>query len=435
MSTTSQSSGKKNSYLIPIIIIGALFFVFGFVTWVNGTLIPYLELACQLTTSQAIWVTFAFYISYALMAFPSSWVLKRTGLKQGMFYGLLVMALGALIFIPAANTRTYGLFLTGLFIIGTGLALLQTASNPYVTILGPIEGAAKRMSIMGICNKGAGALAPLIMGAVMLQNVDGFNEKLKTLDAAQQAVMLDDLASKVIMPYVVITIVLVVLAFAVKFSALPEINAEEETEDGQPIITHKDRANWWNYPYLLLGFLALFLYLGAEVMAGDIIQIYGKAIGIELSDAKHFTTYTMLGMLVGYLLGIALIPKYLKQENALKISAVLGTVFTVAAIYTTGYTSVFFIALLGFANAAIWPAIWPLAIDGLGKHIQTGSALLIVGISGGAILPKLWVLWGESMAETMDKAAAFQNAFWILVPCYLFILFFAVKGHKIGKNV
>lgn len=425
-------SDKKNSYLVPILIIGALFFVFGFVTWVNGTLIPYLQLALQLTTAQAVWVTFAFYISYAIMAFPSSWVLKKTGLKKGMLLGLLVMAVGTLIFIPAAKARTYDLFLTGLFIIGTGLALLQTASNPYVTILGPIESAAKRMSIMGICNKGAGALAPLIMGSIMLKNVDGFNEKLQGLSVAEQSVMLDELASRVVTPYIVMAAILVVLAVAIRYSSLPDINSEEETNADHTV---KDRPNWWNYPYLLLGFLAIFLYVGAEVVAGDIIQVYGDAIGIPLSVARHFTTYTMIGMLVGYLLGILLIPKYMRQENALKISAVLGVIFTLGAIFLNGYMSILCIALLGFANAIMWPAIWPLAVDGLGKHLQTGSALLIIGIGGGAILPKLWALWGEAMSETMSRANAFQNAFWILVPCYLFILFFATKGHKIGKRV
>ncbi len=414
---------RKNT-LMPIIIIGALFFVFGFVTWVNSTLIPYLQLACQLTTAQAVWVTFAFYISYAVMAFPSSWILKKTSLKRGMMLGLLVMAVGALVFIPAANARNYTLFLSGLFIIGTGLALLQTASNPYVTILGPIESAAKRMSIMGICNKGAGALAPLIMGSIMLKNVDGFTERLAELNVMEQAVMLDELASRVVLPYVILALVLIGLAIAIRFSSLPNLSAHIDSaeESGQ-----KDRKNWWDYPYLLLGFLAIFLYVGAEVMAGDIIQIYGKSIGIELSVAKHFTTYTMLGMLAGYLLSIILIPKYLKQDRALQISAILGVFFTVGAIFTSGYTSIAFIALLGFANAAMWPAIWPLAIDGLGKHLETGSALLIIGIGGGAILPSVWAYLGESVG--------LQTAFWILVPCYLFILYYAMSGHKVGKTV
>lgn len=421
----NSTATLKNNYLLPTLIIGVLFFIFGFVTWANSTLIPYLQLACQLTTSQAVWVTFAFYISYMVMAFPSSWILEKTGFKNGMMLGLFVMAVGALVFLPASHNRSYGMFLTGLFIIGTGLALLQTASNPYITILGPIESAAKRISIMGIFNKGAGALAPLIMGAIILQDTDGFNETLKTLSPLEQTIVLDELASRVVMPYLVMALVLILLAVAIKFSALPDINSEDETNaaDGE---TTTDRKHWWNYPYLILGFIALFLYVGAEVVAGDIIQIYGKNIGIELSVAKHFTTYTMVGMLLGYLLGIVLIPKYMKQENALKGSAVLGVVFTLCAIYTEGYFSILFIALLGFANAIVWPAIWPLAIDGLGRHLKTGSALLIIGISGGAILPKIWASLGESIG--------FQNAFWILVPCYLFILYFAIYGHKVGKK-
>ena len=427
MSSVQTKSAKKNTYLIPILIIGALFFVFGFVTWVNGTLIPYLQLALELTTDQAIWVTFAFYISYALMAFPSSWLLKKIGLKNGMMIGLLIMAIGSLVFIPAANARTYGLFLTGLFIIGTGLAVLQTASNPYVTILGPIESAAKRMSIMGICNKGAGALAPLIIGAFLLKDIDGFEEKLIGISAAEKDFLLNELASRVIWPYIIMAIVLIILALAVRFSALPDISSAKETNPEQTKNITKDRKHWWNYPYLLIGFFALFLYVGVEVIAGDIIQAYGIELGIKLSIAKHFTTYTMIGMLVGYLLGIVLIPKYLKQEVALIISAGLGVIFSLGIIFTTGFTSVMFLALLGFANAAVWPAIWPLALDGLGKHIEAGSALLVIAIGGGAIIPQLW---GQ-----LSKITGQQNAFWILVPCYLFILFFAVYGHKIGKKV
>ena len=405
-----------------IFIIGSLFFIFGFVTWVNSTLIPYLQIACELNTSQAIWVTFAFYISYAVMAFPSSWVIKKVGFKNGMTIGLLVMAVGALIFIPAAHARTFGLFLTGLFVIGIGLALLQTASNPYITILGPIESAAKRMSIMGVCNKTAGAIAPLIMGAILLKDMNGFEANLATLNPADKAAKLDALASQVITPYSVIAIVLVVLAIMIRLSSLPDIQTEEETNNK----TSGSQRSIFSYTYLFLGFIALFLYVGVEVMAGDIIQVYGKAINIPLDIAKHFTTYTMIAMLASYLLGIALIPRFITQEKALRIAAVLGVIFSLGAIFTSGYTSILFIALLGFANAPVWPALWPLAIDGLGKHIKTGSALLIVGIAGGAILPKIWAIWGESVG--------LQKAFWILIPCYLFIFYYAVSGNRVGKR-
>ena len=412
---------EKPNYTAQIVIIGILFFIFGFVTWLNSTLIPYLQIACELKTSEAVLVTFAFYISYAVMAFPSSWVLKKTGFKKGMMWGLILMAIGALIFIPAANTRTYGLFLTGLFVIGTGLALLQTASNPYITILGPIESAAKRISVMGICNKGAGALAPLIMGAFLLKDSDALIEKLKTLDAAQKAVELNALASRVIVPYIIIATVLIALSVFIYFSSLPEVKAEGE--DDVDDTSNSDGKTIFSFPYLWMGFIALFLYVGAEVMAGDIIQVYGKAIGISLDIAKHFTTYTMLGMLIGYLIGIVCIPKYLSQSTALKGSAILGIIFTLLAIFTTGYTSILFIALLGLANALVWPAIWPLAIHGLGRFTKQGSALLVVAIAGGAVLPKLWAWLGDDIG--------FQQAFWILVPCYLFILYFGTYGYKL----
>lgn len=416
---------KKSNYTSQIIIIGALFFIFGFVTWLNSTLIPYLQIACQLETTQAVLVTFAFYISYAVMAFPSSWVLKRTGFKNGMMWGLICMALGALIFIPAAETRAFGLFLTGLFVIGTGLALLQTASNPYITILGPIESAAKRMSVMGICNKGAGALAPLVMGAFLLKDSDVLVDRLKTMDAVQKATELDALASRVIVPYIIIAAVLIALAFFIRFSRLPEVKAEGE--DDIKDISDSDAQTIFSFPYLWIGFVTLFLYVGVEVMAGDIIQIYGKAIGIPLDVAKHFTTYTMLGMLIGYLIGIISIPKYFSQTSALKWSAILGIIFSLLAIFTSGYTSILFIALLGLANALVWPAIWPLTIHGLGRFTKAGSALLIIAIAGGAVLPRIWA--------TLGARVGYQQAFWIMIPCYLFILYFAAFGYKVGvKN-
>jgi len=421
--TATAAASRKQSYTMPMLIIGALFFIFGFVTWANGTLIPYLKIACELTTKEALLVTFAFYISYAVMAFPSSWVLKKTGFKRGMVLGLLMMAAGSLIFIPAANSRNYDVFLLGLFVIGTGLALLQTACNPYVTILGPLDSAAKRISIMGVCNKGAGAIAPLIMGAIMLDNADALQQRLATLDPAGKALELNTLASKVVGPYIIISIVLVLLAVFIHFSSLPEIKAEGEDESIQSSSVI-NRSSIFNYPYLWLGFITIFLYVGVEVLAGDTIQLYGNSLGISLDTAKHFTTYTMIGMLAGYLIGIFTIPKYISQQTALKLSAILGILFSLGAIFTSGTTSVFFIAILGLANALVWPAIWPLAINGLGKFTKTASALLIVGIAGGAVLPRLWATLGESIG--------LQQAYWIMVPCYLYILYYALSGHKIG---
>lgn len=413
----------ERSNLGPIIIIAAFFFIFGFVTWLNGILIPYLRIACELKSGfETYLVTFAFYISYFVMAIPSSWVLERTGFRKGMSVGLIVMAVGALLFIPAAISRTYSLFLLGLFILGSGLAILQTASNPYITILGPIESAAKRISIMGICNKVAGVLSPLILGAIVLKDGDQFVNSLSGLDAASRSARLDELASRVIVPYLVMAGVLAGLAMLVRYANLPEVEAEEEPVTND----RKGRTSILQFPYLMLGVLAIFLYVGVEVIAGDTIISYGQWTGIGLATAKNFTSYTLIAMLVGYILGIILIPKYLKQETALRISAITGIIFSLLAISTSGFTSVMFIALLGLANSLMWPAIWPMAISGLGKFTKIGSSLLIMGIAGGALLP---LLYGKLTDGPWNE----QEAYWILVPCYVYILYYAVKGYKIGR--
>ena len=409
----------------PIIIIGALFFVFGFVTWLNSVLIPYLKIACELNNFESYLVAFAFYIAYLVMAIPSAWVLKATGFKKGMSVGLLVMAVGCLIFIPAAQTRMYGLFLFGLFIQGTGLAVLQTAVNPYATILGPRESAAKRISIMGICNKVAGSIAPIILGAIALENTDGLVQRLAAMDALQKAAELDALAQRVIVPYLVMMAVLVILAVLVNYSGLPEVDTDQEDETVAAANSGKTSA--LQFPHLVLGVVTLFLYVGVEVMAGDTVISYGAAQGVPLSQATIFTTYTLLGMIVGYVIGIIAIPRWITQANALKVSAVLGLLFSLAALFTDGYVSVLCISLLGLANSLMWPAIWPLAIADLGRFTKIGSSYLIMAIAGGALLP---LAYGR-LVDVLNNA---QQAYWIMVPCYLFILYYAVAGHKIRSR-
>jgi MFS transporter, FHS family, L-fucose permease len=415
---------KKTSNLIPMIIIGTLFFIFGFITWINGTLIPYLKIACELKTDfQSYLVATAFFIAYTIMAIPASLVLKKTGYKVGMSFGLIVMAIGTALFIPAANYREYYLFLTGLFVIGSGLALLQTASNPYVAILGPIESAASRISIMGICNKIAGIIAGLIFGYIALNDADIILENLKTMDVVSKAATLNELASRVITPYIIITGALLVLAIAVMFSKLPEAKDDSEESKTGTSGLDVDKTSVFQFPHLILGVMALFLYVGVEVMAGDTIINYGKYQGIELSISRYFTSLTLSCMLVGYIIGITTIPRFITQAKALAISSVLGVVFTILAVITSGYISVAFIALLGLANSLMWPAIFPLAINRLGKFTKTGSALLIMAIAGGAILPLLYA----KLSEIVNM----QQAYWIMVPCYLFILFYAIKGSRV----
>lgn len=421
--STIATSVQKKAGINPIIIIGVLFFVFGFITWLNSVLVPYLKIACQLTNLESYLVATAFYIAYLVMAVPSAMVLKKFGFKNGMAIGLVIIAAGAIIFIPAAITRIYGLFLAGLFVQGIGLAILQSASNPYVVVLGPPESAAKRISIMGVFNKSAGAIAPIALGMVALKNVDQLKAKLATMSAAEKVPLLNELASRVIVPYICIMVALLILAILTYRSTLPEIDTEHEDET--TALANSNKTSVFQFPNLSLGIIALFLYVGAEVLAGDSIISYGSSLNIPLSTAKFFATFTMISMLVGYGIGILCIPKYISQQKALVISAILGFVFSVLALVTHGYPSVLCIALLGLANALMWPAIWPLALNGLGKFTKIASSLLVMGISGAAVIPPLY-------GHFVDLYSA-QSAYLILLPIYLFILYYAAWGYKLKR--
>jgi FHS family L-fucose permease-like MFS transporter len=419
---------NRRTAVPPIAIIGILFFIFGFVTWMNGTLIPFLRLACNLKTdAEAFFVTFAFYMAYFFLAIPSSAVLKITGMKNGMSWGLMIMAVGALVFIPAANSRSFGLFLIGLFVQGMGLALLQTASNPYISIIGPIESAAKRISIMGICNKAAGILSPIILSSIVLKNANELQDKINAaIDISTKENLLNELAGRIIYPYIVMAIVLFILAIMIRKSSLPDIDASQANAEPVGKSSAPNKTSVLQFRHLVLGVLCIFVYVGVEVMAGDAIGIYGKSFGIPLDEYKYFTSFTLGSMLVGYLIGVFTIPKYISQERALRISAIVGMIFTIGAFATKGYISVGFVAALGLANALMWPAIFPLAINRLGRFTERGSALLIMGIAGGAVIP---LLFGY-----LKATINFQLVFLVLMlPCYLFILYYSTSGYKIKK--
>jgi len=409
-------------------IMGLLFFVFGFVTWLNGPLITYVKLAFELDSdSKAFMVTTAFYMAYFFLALPSSWILEKTGMKKGMSLGLLVMAIGTFIFGQFATHRNYPMSLTGLFVIGSGLSLLQTASNPYLSIIGPIESAARRISIVGICNKVAGIISPMLISGLILKGVTTLEDKVKaTTDAAQRSIILDDFSQKIYTPYLCMSVLLLILAIWILYSSLPEVKSSEQNKQTVEAGT-KEKNSLFEFPHLWLGAVCIFVYVGVEVMAGDAIGTYGKGFHISTEETKYFTSYTLAAMLLGYLIGLFTIPKYISQQTALKYSAILGICFSGAAFVTSGYISVFFVALLGLANATMWPAIFPLAINGLGKFTEKGSAILIMGIAGGAIIPKIFA--------SLKEVYHFQAVFFVLMAtCYLFILYYAVKGHKTGQK-
>lgn len=426
-----------------IAIIAGLFFIFGFITWVNGALIPFMKTINELTEAQSYLVASASYISFVVMALPASYLLNKIGYRKGMSIGLFLMAAGALVFIPAAEARTYWMFLTGIFIQGTGMTILQTAANPYITILGPIESGAKRIAIMGIANKVAGALGSVIFGALLLSGIDEVKEIVNQVSLDEKAILLDQMADSVFVPYLVMSAVLFVLGLLMRRAPLPHVEAEaileEETQAGS-------KKTIFQYPQLWFGMLTLFVYVGAEVIAGDTIIAYGLALGISASKAKFFTTFTLMAMVGTYALGVALIPKHLSQNKALQISSVIGLVFSFCIISTTGFTSVLFVAALGIANALVWPAVWPLTLDGLGRHTKTAAAMLIMAISGGAIIPPLYGRLVDSGKESLIDsgleaadalALAAKESYYILIPCYLIIFGFSgfVKRSRKKFNI
>ena len=425
-----RSLTKKDT-TISILIIGLLFFIFGFVSWVNAILIPYFKIACELTHFKAYLVTFAFYISYFIMSVPSSFLLRRTGFKKGMMIGFWAMSLGAFIFVPAALTRTYEIFLVGLFTIGAGLAVLQTAANPYITLLGPKESAAQRISIMGIFNKGAGIIAPLLFAAVVLKATDtDLFGQLATMNEVEKNKALDELIQRVIIPYACVGSVLFGLGLMIRYSPLPEINTDGDNIEAAA--ANSEKKNIFQFPHLILGAVAIFLHVGTQVIAIDTIIGYAVSMNVTLLEAKSFPSYTLFATICGYTLGIITIPKYIRQVNALRLCTVLGMVFSLLIIYTHGRViflghstdlSIWFVVLLGLANSLVWAGIWPLALDGLGKFTRLGASIMIMGLCGNAIVP-LFYGW---LADKFDT----RQAYWVLLPCYGYLIFYAVYGHRI----
>lgn len=433
MESVEVGSLDKRKTVISILIIALLFFIFGFVSWINAILIPYFKIAFVLTNFQAYLVAFAFYISYFVMSVPSGYLLKAVGFKRGMMYGFWIMAIGAFIFVPAAYARTYEIFLLGLFTLGAGLAVLQTAANPYITVLGPKERAAQRISIMGICNKGAGILAPIIFAAAILKASDSemFNQ-LATMDPAARDAALDELIKRVIVPYACVGTVLFGLGLFVRYSPLPEINTERESPEVAS--ANVGKTTIFQFPHLILGALAIFIHVGTQVIAIDTIIGYANSMNIQLMEAKVFPSYTLFATICGYILGIICIPRFISQVTVLRICTILGALFTLGIIFTKGEVnflghladiSIWFVVLLGLANSLVWAGIWPLALDGLGKFTKLGASIMIMGLCGNAIMP----LFYGHFADVYDV----RTAYWVLFPCYLYLIYYAVYGHRIRR--
>lgn len=434
MTKTINQKKTDWSSVISISIIGLMFFIFGFVSWVNAILIPYFKISCELTHFQSYMVAFAFYIAYFFMSVPSSFLLEKVGFKKGIMFGFVAMAAGAFMFIPAALSRAYPMFLIGLFLIGTGLALLQTAANPYITIVGPIDRAAQRISIMGICNKVAGILAPLIFAAMVLKMSD--NALFKSLESgllspSEKAGLLDQLIRRVIFPYSILGVLLLFVGLLIRYSSLPEINTAQSNKE-EIIEGESEKTSIFQFPYLLLGALAIFFHVGSQIIAIDTIIGYAKTMGLSLLEAKTFPSYVLGATMCGYFVGVIMIPRFINQRNALLTCTILGLVLSTGVLILSrpvvifGHhtdVSIWFLVALGLPNSLIFANIWPLAIKGLGRFTKIGSSIMIMGLCGNAITP---LIYGH-MADLFDV----RTAYLILIPCYMYLIFFAAYGHRI----
>lgn len=417
---------KTKSYYLPLAIIALIFFAFGFILWLNGILIPYFKIFMELTNSQASLVVFAFYIAFFVMAIPSAWILKRTGYKKGLALGLAVMASGAFIFIPAAYTRTYGIFLTGLFIIGAGLTLVQTAANPYVAIIGPIESTARRVGFLGLANKTAGILSILVLSSIFLVDADDIIAKASVATLQEKTDIFNLYAMKIVNPYILITSILVLLAVLVYFSNLPEIN-EEKLPSGETGGEIKPRKSIFHFPWLILGVITMFFSSSCEVIPIDGIILYSRSLGLSIEESRHLPIYTLVVMLMGYFTSIILIPKYLSQNKLLLLCSIWGISLSLGAYFSSGITSVYFLILTGFATAMFWGTIWGLSLRGLGKFTKIGGAMLLMGVIGGAVSP---VIFGKLLDYNTHLP---QNALLILIPFYLVLFAFSAWGYRLDN--
>ncbi len=427
---------NKNNYGFALLVIGIVFATFGFITWANSQLILFFRLSYSLTTTQSYLVDTAFFAAYFFMSIPSSFVLQKMGYKKSLGLGILLMGLGAALFIPAAYAKSYPMYLTGLFVIGIGLALAQTAANPYVTILGPKESAAKRISIMGICNKVAGIVAVFLLGSIILKDSGHAEEQIKLMSELEKADFLHNFASRIIGLYVVISSVFILLAIILMRLNLPEVQEEEneEVKDSAVFGSKMQQSNSiFNHRNLILGGLAIFFYVGAEVISYGVFSDFGTSLGFDKETSKLFPTYTGYALILGYFITIALVPKFISQRKALIISVLSSIALLLIAINTTGWTAVVCFAALGLTQSVMWPAIWPLSLNGLGKHTKLGSAILVMMIVGGAVLPPLMgvlATWLQSSGNEFIAANASKLGFLIMIPCWLYILFYALNGYK-----
>jgi len=386
----------------------------GFALGINGLLIPFLQKAFSLTNAQSYLVLTATYGAFVVFGYPSGLIIKRVGYRQGIVISFILFAVGLYLFVPSARFESFGLFLVASFLSGMANTLLQAAINPYITILGPIEAAAQRMCIMTICNRAGWAVSPVFLALFI--NIAGIDVQLSSLFT----------------PFYIIVAVFVALGIFTAFAPLPEISAAGEDEASQTTEAEEVRrfvetkTSVWQFPHLLLGIVALFFYVGIDTLA--LVSPVDFANSIGLPHPERYTSITVGAISIGCVLGIVLVPRYISQLKGLQIGSLLALAVSFLIALTPPLVAVYLVSLMSFSLCLVWGAVWPLAIANLGKFTKTGSALLVSSCVGGAILPLIFGWFKDLFGDI-------QQAYWLFVPCVLFIVYYAFRGYRVGLKV
>jgi FHS family L-fucose permease-like MFS transporter len=391
------------NYTLPMVLMVSLYFSIGFITALNDILIPHFKDLFHLTNVLALLVQFCFFGAYFVMSIPSGWVVGRIGYKAGIIAALCTMACGLLVFVPASIVILYPVFLFALFVVGSGLALLQVAINPYVGALGKPETAASRLNLCGFLNSLATTIAPKVGAAFIF------------IAAGATAA---ELARSVRVPYVCLAVFTLLLAVVTYFVELPEVI--EKSTDGAASEGHA-----WNFRHLRLGAVAIFTYVGAEVAIGSIlIAFLGQPSmgGLSHTRAAFFVSLYWGGAMVGRLIGsFALLQ--IQAERALAVVAMVAMVLVAITILGHGRFAGMAIVACGLLNSVMWPCIFPLSLKGLGKFTSQGSGILVMMVVGGAVIPEIQGLLADKFG--------YQHSFAIVLACYAYIVYFALRGHRV----
>ncbi len=417
---TEEGTGSGKKYLLPFILITSLFFLWGMAHGLDGILIPHLRKSCQLNNRQSTLIDTAIFLAYFIMAIPAGMIIKKIGYKNSIITGLLVFAAGAFLFVPAANTRTYELFLLALFVIGCGLTILETSANPYAAILGPPESSSKRLNLAASFNGLAVTIAPLLGGVFILSGVNHSTEEMATMPEATKAAYLLQEAATVKMPYIILGTILVLVAILFYFMHLPSMkpqHTEVEIKPGFFSVLKFSHLSW--------AVVAQFFYVGAQVcVTSFFIRIAQKGAGLDEKTAAYYLTAYGFLFMVGRFSGTFFL-KFIKDSVLLSIYCVASILMCLIAIYGSGIYVIYALGGIGFFMSIMFPTIFSLGLVGLKSNTETGSSWLVMSIVGGAILP-------YGMGTLIDmKHDDIQAGYIIPLLCFFVILYFGVFGHKV----